>query len=336
MHYWASPIEARLCGGQEVALVGAGNSAGQAAVYLAEPGAQGVAARARRRVSTPSMSRYLVERIAAQTNIEVLTQHRVTALEGHDGMLDSRALAQPRTARRSRQPIRHLFLFIGAEPNTDWLAQCGVDAGRQGLRPHRTAGRRADAIRWRPTAAACSRSATCAPARSSASRRRSAKARRWWRRCTPISRNCATHEPIVPRSAEGLMADECKHAAGDPRRDAERARLRGMPEDAARDGCICGSAAPAATSAAATIRRNRHATKHFHATGHPVIEGYDPPEGWGWCYVDEVSSRPQRSHDAAERADPALRLIVRGGCGRKERAANTATDRDNSVNTTRS
>ncbi len=34
---------------------------------------------------------------------------------------------------------------------------------------------------------------------------------------------------------------------------------------------------------------HRHATKHFHATGHPVIEGYDPPEGWGWCYVDEVS-----------------------------------------------
>ncbi|RUZ52939.1 UBP-type zinc finger domain-containing protein, partial [Mesorhizobium sp. M7A.F.Ca.US.007.01.1.1] len=33
---------------------------------------------------------------------------------------------------------------------------------------------------------------------------------------------------------------------------------------------------------------NRHATKHFHATKHPIIEGYDPPEGWAWCYVDEV------------------------------------------------
>ncbi len=33
---------------------------------------------------------------------------------------------------------------------------------------------------------------------------------------------------------------------------------------------------------------NKHATRHFHASGHPVIEGYDPPEGWGWCYVDEV------------------------------------------------
>ncbi|MBX9778405.1 MAG: UBP-type zinc finger domain-containing protein [Xanthobacteraceae bacterium] len=33
---------------------------------------------------------------------------------------------------------------------------------------------------------------------------------------------------------------------------------------------------------------NRHATKHFEATGHPIIEGYDPPEGWGWCYIDEA------------------------------------------------
>ena len=33
---------------------------------------------------------------------------------------------------------------------------------------------------------------------------------------------------------------------------------------------------------------NKHATKHFKATGHPIIEGYDPPEGWGWCYVDET------------------------------------------------
>ena len=35
--------------------------------------------------------------------------------------------------------------------------------------------------------------------------------------------------------------------------------------------------------------QNRHATKHYHATNHPIIEGYDPPEGWGWCYVDEVT-----------------------------------------------
>ena len=53
---------------------------------------------------------------------------------------------------------------------------------------------------------------------------------------------------------------------------------------------------------------NRHATKHFHATGHPIIEGYDPPEGWGWCYVDEVFLDLAR-HDAAARPDSALRVV---------------------------
>ena len=52
---------------------------------------------------------------------------------------------------------------------------------------------------------------------------------------------------------------------------------------------------------------NRHATKHFHATGHPIIEGYDPPEGWGWCYVDEVM------FDLSDQATPQLgrsRVII--------------------------
>jgi hypothetical protein len=50
---------------------------------------------------------------------------------------------------------------------------------------------------------------------------------------------------------------------------------------------------------------NRHASKHFHATGHPIIEGYDPPEGWGWCYIDEVLL------DLTDRATPQLGPIPR-------------------------
>jgi Zn-finger in ubiquitin-hydrolases and other protein len=50
---------------------------------------------------------------------------------------------------------------------------------------------------------------------------------------------------------------------------------------------------------------NRHATEHFHATGHPIIEGYDPPEGWGWCYVDEVFL------DLSDRITPQLGPIPR-------------------------
>ena len=48
----------------------------------------------------------------------------------------------------------------------------------------------------------------------------------------------------------------------------------------------------------AQIAALEHATKHFHATAHPIIEGYDPPEGWGWCYVDEVM------FDLSDRATP--------------------------------
>ena len=47
----------------------------------------------------------------------------------------------------------------------------------------------------------------------------------------------------------------------------------------------------------------KHATKHFHATRHPIIEGYDPPEGWGWCYVDEVYIDLGEDYDAADGTD---------------------------------
>src|SRR5271166_6794560 len=88
VHYWASPLEGRLCAGQEVALVGAGNSAGQAAVYLSSRGAK-VWLIVRGPRLDMSMSRYLVDRITATPNIEVLTQTVVTALEGQGGILEA-------------------------------------------------------------------------------------------------------------------------------------------------------------------------------------------------------------------------------------------------------
>src|SRR6266436_3814445 len=81
VHYWASPLEAKLCAGQEVALVGAGNSAGQAIVYLASQVAK-VWVLARGASLEASMSRYLVDRIAALPNVEVLADTEVSALEG--------------------------------------------------------------------------------------------------------------------------------------------------------------------------------------------------------------------------------------------------------------
>jgi len=132
VHYWASPVEAKLCAGQEVALVGAGNSAGQGAVYLASQ-VKKVWLIARGRDLRDSMSSYLVERIEAQPNIEVLTETEIAALEGEKGALTAVRWKHRRTGQETRRPIRHLFLFIGAQPNTAWLAECEVALDPKGF-----------------------------------------------------------------------------------------------------------------------------------------------------------------------------------------------------------
>ncbi|HEY8950500.1 MAG TPA: FAD-dependent oxidoreductase [Rhizomicrobium sp.] len=121
VHYWASPLEAQLSTGQEVALVGAGNSAGQAAVYLSSHAAK-VWMIVRGKSLEATMSRYLCDRIAAQPNIEVLTETEVVALGGDNGILEKVSWRGSSTGTEQTRDIRHLFLLIGAAPNTDWLA----------------------------------------------------------------------------------------------------------------------------------------------------------------------------------------------------------------------
>jgi thioredoxin reductase (NADPH) len=125
VHYWASPLEAKLCANQEIALVGAGNSAGQAAVYLAGQAAK-VWMLVRRPSLAETMSRYLVERIESLPNVEVVTGAQVSGLEGRNGVMDAVRWRVDGAGQDVQRPVRHLFLFIGAEPNTDWLAGSGV------------------------------------------------------------------------------------------------------------------------------------------------------------------------------------------------------------------
>jgi thioredoxin reductase (NADPH) len=131
VHYWASPLEAKLCAEQEVALVGAGNSAGQAAVYLAGQGVK-VKMIVRGADLDATMSRYLVDRIESHANIEVVKGAAVSGLEGRDGFLEA-VRWRHGAAEELRQPLRHLFLFIGAEPNTDWLASSGIALDPKGF-----------------------------------------------------------------------------------------------------------------------------------------------------------------------------------------------------------
>jgi thioredoxin reductase (NADPH) len=120
VHYWASPLEGKLVAGQEVALVGAGNSAGQATVYLATQAAK-VWLVVRGKSLAASMSRYLVDRIQGLANVEVVTEAQVTGLEGRNGSLETLCWRRA-SGDEVRRPIRHLFLFIGAAPNSDWLS----------------------------------------------------------------------------------------------------------------------------------------------------------------------------------------------------------------------
>jgi thioredoxin reductase (NADPH) len=132
VHYWASPLEANLCIGQEVVLVGAGNSAGQAVVFLAGKAAK-VWVLVRGPSLASSMSSYLVERIAGLANVEVLTGVEVSGLEGNDGMLEAVRWRHGASGEEVRRPVRHLFLFIGADPNTDWLSGSGVALDAHGF-----------------------------------------------------------------------------------------------------------------------------------------------------------------------------------------------------------
>jgi thioredoxin reductase (NADPH) len=130
--YWASPVEAKLCEGEEVALVGGGNSAGQAVVFLASK-VRRLHLIVRGDSLTASMSKYLIDRIGALPNVELHMRCEVTKLDGVAGQaLSSMEVRNRDTGQIHKRELRHLFLFIGADPNTDWLKGC-IDLDANGF-----------------------------------------------------------------------------------------------------------------------------------------------------------------------------------------------------------
>jgi thioredoxin reductase (NADPH) len=126
--YWATPIEATLCEGRDIVLVGGGNSAGQAAVFLSAHARQ-VHMAVRSSGIDASMSRYLIDRIKATRNIELRVRTSVTGLSGSaEGALESVDMTRNERGDTQRVNAQHMFLFIGADPNTQWLdLQIGLD-----------------------------------------------------------------------------------------------------------------------------------------------------------------------------------------------------------------
>ncbi len=131
--YWASPIEAKMSTGQEVVLVGGGNSAGQAAVYLSDF-AEKVWMLVRGSGLAASMSKYLIDRIEAIPNIELLTRTEIVSLVGsHESGIESVTWREHQSGRETTRPIRNVFLFLGADPSTEWLESCGVALDAKGF-----------------------------------------------------------------------------------------------------------------------------------------------------------------------------------------------------------
>ena len=119
VYYGATPMEAQLCVGEEVIVVGGGNSAGQAAVFLAQT-ARRVHMLVRGDGLADTMSRYLIRRIEDNPAIDLRTHTEIVALEG-DGHLERVRWRDNRSGDVETHDIRHVFMMTGAVPNTGWL-----------------------------------------------------------------------------------------------------------------------------------------------------------------------------------------------------------------------
>lgn len=122
VYYGATFMEAQLCAGEEAAVIGGGNSAGQAAVFLAQT-ARRVDVLVRAGGLAESMSRYLIRRIEESPNIVLRTHTEVIAVEG-DGHLQQVVWRNHRTGDSEARAIRHLFVMTGVTPCTGWLDGC--------------------------------------------------------------------------------------------------------------------------------------------------------------------------------------------------------------------
>jgi thioredoxin reductase (NADPH) len=122
IYYNATFMEAQLCADEEVVVIGGGNSAGQAAVFLSQNTA-GVQMLVRSKSLTDTMSRYLIQRIEENQSIKVHYSNELTSLNG-DKHLEQLSWIDNSSHAISTQPIRHVFVMTGASPKTDWLSGC--------------------------------------------------------------------------------------------------------------------------------------------------------------------------------------------------------------------
>jgi thioredoxin reductase (NADPH) len=122
IYYGATHMEAQLCEAEEVAVVGGGNSAGQAAVYLSQT-ARKVHMLVRKKDLSDTMSRYLIQRLLENSAVDIHFHTEVAGIEG-DAHLERVTWRDRATGALATHAIRHLFLMTGASPGTEWLRGC--------------------------------------------------------------------------------------------------------------------------------------------------------------------------------------------------------------------
>jgi thioredoxin reductase (NADPH) len=122
VYYGATFMESQLCEGEDVIVIGGGNSAGQAAVFLAQT-ARKVCMLVRSGELTKTMSRYLIQRIIENPTIDIHYNTQVTMLEGDDH-LERVGWVDKKTGEASTHAVRHVFVMAGASPRTEWLQDC--------------------------------------------------------------------------------------------------------------------------------------------------------------------------------------------------------------------
>jgi thioredoxin reductase (NADPH) len=122
IYYAATFMESQLCGGDEVVVIGGGNSAGQAAIFLAET-AKKVYMLVRGKTLSETMSRYLTQRITTHSIIELHLETELVSLEG-ESHLERVTWLDRSSEEKSPREIRHVFVMAGASPRSDWLRDC--------------------------------------------------------------------------------------------------------------------------------------------------------------------------------------------------------------------
>jgi thioredoxin reductase (NADPH) len=122
VYYGATYMESQLCTGEEVAVVGGGNSAGQAAAFLAQAASR-VHMLVRAAELSSTMSRYLIQRLEENPKVDLHYQTEISGLDGEDH-LERLTWRDRATGAESEHAIRHLFIMTGASPRTEWLKGC--------------------------------------------------------------------------------------------------------------------------------------------------------------------------------------------------------------------